>query len=173
MRNITTIVIHHSVTPQSWSKEKTLKVIDDEHHNPNIHSFKNGIGLYVAYHMLIFPDGNIKDTRPINEVGHHAGNLPVNNVSVGICLIGNFETDQPTPEQSDSLKRILKSLMADYGITRDNIKLHKEVRLKPTACPGKNITHAYIDSLLVHRPSLHQRLLRRARLLRLRLKRHS
>lgn len=171
MRNITTIVVHHSVTPQNWSKDKTLSVIDKEH--KNLHPIKNGIGYHIAYHMIIFADGNVKDTRPLNEVGYHAGNLPVNNVSVGVCLIGNFETDEPTPEQSDSLKRILKSLMVDYSIMRDNIKLHKEVRLKPTACPGKNITHAYIDSLLVHRPSIRQRLLRRARLLRLRLKRKS
>ena len=168
MRKIDTIVLHHSVTPQNWNITKTLSVIDKEHKKDHPH--KNGAGYHISYHFCIFPSGEVIDTRPVNEVGFHAGNYPVNLVSIGVCLIGNFENDLPTEKQSSALKSLLKSLIAQYGIKPENIKLHKEVRLNPTACPGKNVTHEYIDSLLKQKPSMKTRLIRSARALRLRLR---
>lgn len=166
MRNINTIVLHHSCTPQSWPMQKTIDVINEEH--KKLHPVNSSIGLRISYHFLLFPDGSVKSTRPINEIGYHAGNFAVNVVSIGLCLIGNFENDKPTEKQTSALKRLLESLTKQYGISKSNIKLHKEVRLQPTACPGKNITHAYIDKLLEHKPSIRHRMLRRMRLLRLR-----
>jgi N-acetyl-anhydromuramyl-L-alanine amidase AmpD len=164
MRQIKTLVIHHSTDPQDWAHEKTIKTIDKEH--KKLHPTKNSIGYHIAYHFLIFKDGTIQGTRPVNEVGYHAGSLPVNLVSIGICLIGNFEKDKPSTEQTNTLRNLLKSLMGQYGLQREDIKLHKEVRLSPTACPGKNITHKYIDSLLEIKPGILSRMIKRIRMLK-------
>lgn len=166
MRTINTIVIHHSCTPQDWSIKKTIDVINEEH--KKLHAVANSINLHVSYHFLVFPDGTVKDTRPVNEIGFHAGNFPVNLVSIGVCLIGNFETDKPTEKQSKALKTLLGSLTKQYKIPLSNIKLHKEVRLSPTLCPGKHITHKYLDDLLAHKPSMKSKILRKLRLIRFR-----
>lgn len=168
MRTINTIALHHSVTPADWSVDKTVKAIEREHLKFKAQGQVTSVSYNIAYHTLIFPDGTVKQTRALSDIGFHAGNWPVNQVSIGVCLIGNYENDQPTAKMGSALKTLLESLINQYNIPKSNIKLHKEVRLLPTACPGKNINHAYIDSLLIHKPTMADRLARRLRILSLR-----
>jgi len=69
--------------------------------------------------------------------------------SIGICLDGNFEFDEPSNKQLESLSLLLKDLIIKYKIRKDKILLHKDVREKlienkglipigdATKCPGK------------------------------------
>lgn len=118
------IVLHHSVTPQDWDFAKTMANIKGSH------------GGVSPYHRVIGKDWMYVDPN-MQEVKYHAGNYPVNLVSVGVCLAGNFVNDTLTAYQKNTLRTVLKQLMQQYGIKRANIKLHREVRLQPTACPGK------------------------------------
>lgn len=137
-------ILHHSVVPQSWGKEQTITNIKNSH---------DGV---VPYHVVIGKDWTYTDPNQ-KEVKLHAGNYPVNLVSVAVCMNGNFVTDTPTPYQREQLKKTLKGWMGQYSITRANIKLHREVRLKPTACPGK-LDQNFISLLLTPTMTCEQQL---------------
>lgn len=119
-----TIVLHHSVTPQTWGKDQTMNNIKGSH---------AGVS---PYHRVIGKDWVFTDTNLL-EVKWHAGNYPVNLESVAVCLAGNFVNDTLTANQQTQLRNTLKEWMLKWGIKRANIKLHREVRIQPTACPGK------------------------------------
>ena len=98
------------------------------------------------YHRVIGKDWTFTDTN-LEEIKPHAGNAPVNLISIAVCMAGNFVNDTPTAYQREQLKQTLNELMAKYSLKRDSIKLHREVRLKPTACPGK-LDQNFISILL-------------------------
>lgn len=135
MREINAIVIHHSADPQKDS-DKALNNINQTHKKA-LHPTPNGYGYHIAYHFVIMKDGNVIKTRPIKEIGYHAGNWDVNTKSVGICLSWNFEVEKPTKEQLEAMRDLISELQSGYW-NKLEIKLHREI--KPTACPGKNFT---------------------------------
>ena len=130
----TTIVLHHSVTDQSFDQAKTMGIIKGSH---------SGIS---PYHVVIGKDWVYTDPNQL-EVKYHAGNYPVNLESIAVCMVGNFLNDTPMVYQRVQLKKTLEDWMKKYGILRTGIKLHREVRLSPTACPGK-LDQNYISLLL-------------------------
>ena len=133
------LVIHHSTTPIAWPKQKTVDVIESTHK-------QNGLtspGGNIAYHILIGHNW-VYQGRSEASVGYHAGHWWTNLTSVAICLTGNFNDDQPTEFQKEELARQIKRFKKLYKIER--ILLHRQI--KPTACPGQNITHAFIDEIL-------------------------
>jgi len=96
----------------------------------------------LAYHFVIgngrgAPDGQI-EAGPRwrgQQPGAHAGSSEVNNVGIGICLVGDFEKGQPTPAQMQSLVRLVRYLQQRYGIKADKVLMHRDVHA--TECPGK------------------------------------
>ena len=60
-----------------------------------------------------------------------------NNIAIGICLVGNFETHSPTKKQMESLEALLHYLQKRTGIKKNMIMPHSKINVKPTACPGK------------------------------------
>jgi len=54
--------------------------------------------------------------------------------SIGICLVGDFTTYAPSPRQMDALVFLVRALMAEYGISADNVFPHSFVHA--TECPG-------------------------------------
>lgn len=133
------IIIHHSATgnggAESFGREHQKK-------------WPNGLG----YHFVV---GNGTDTKDGQiEVGPrwrrqgegidgaHAGNERYNKHGIGICLVGDFDGGRPTREQLVALRRLCKALMQKYGITRDRIYPHGDVRKGHTDCPGKNFPMA-------------------------------
>lgn len=128
------LVIHHSVTPQKWSEKKTVDLIQRSHKQRGL--AYDGL---IAYHYLFGKDWTYVG-RPAQSVGYHSGSWLTNQTSIALCLVGNFNVDTPTPWQEGELKKYL-------GLYRHlTIKLHREV--KSTACPGLNLTRAYLGSLL-------------------------
>jgi hypothetical protein len=53
---------------------------------------------------------------------------------IGICLVGDFTTTAPSQRQMDSVVRLVRALMAEYGIPADNVVPHSFVHA--TECPG-------------------------------------
>lgn len=142
MRNITEIVIHHSVSPRDQELEKSI-VSFDKNHKDRLHPEENGFGLHIAYHFVIGGDGRYRATRPLNEVGYHASNLTVNKRSVGVCFCGNFDQETPSKEQMSTAMDIIAKLKENLPITK--ITGHRTHASK--SCPGKNFTDAMIKSL--------------------------
>lgn len=116
------IVVHHTA---STAKE-TVEQIHNFHINNNGWA---GIG----YHFYIRKDGTIYRGRPEEYIGAHCENY--NSVSLGICLEGNFEIEQPTDNQLKSLSELLQHLKQKYG----NVQIVGHRDLNATACPGKNL----------------------------------
>ncbi|MDA1014744.1 MAG: peptidoglycan recognition family protein, partial [Planctomycetota bacterium] len=96
----------------------------------------------VGYHFVI---GNGKGTRDgVVEPtfrwrqqmhGAHAGSADHNEHGIGICLIGNFENNQPTNAQREALIQLVQSLARDHKIEVDGVIGHGQI--KNTKCPGR------------------------------------
>ncbi len=132
MRNISYIIIHHSVSSRDMDKDQAIALLDRSHKR-KLHWWKNSKGLYIAYHYVILGNGEVVNTRDIKEIGHHAGVPKINNDGIGICLTGNFEKELPSEAQYKSLAKLIRDLKIAYPDAA--ILKHKDV--KATACPGK------------------------------------
>jgi hypothetical protein len=129
------IVIHHSATPSG-----TMESIDQGHRD---RGFSNGAG----YHFLInngraegTADGQVTPTsRWLEQLdGAHTKvreHPELNTEGIGICLIGNFDQEPPTPAQMASLEMLVLALRDRYDIPLERILGHGE--LKNTRCPGR------------------------------------
>ena len=116
------IVIHHTAS--------TAKETVEQIHNFHINN-KGWAG--IGYHFYIRKDGTIYKGRDEKYSGVHCENY--NSVSLGICLEGNFEIEQPTEKQLTNLSELIQYLKKKYG----NIQVVGHKDLNATACPGKNL----------------------------------
>ncbi|WNF36655.1 N-acetylmuramoyl-L-alanine amidase [Bacillaceae bacterium IKA-2] len=97
------IAIHHSLTRAELSGSNA-----EGYANYHVNSLDwPGIG----YHFVIEKDGTIKWCNDVSLRTYHVGNY--NNQSVGICLSGDFRTDQPTEAQKSSLIDLVNALKRD------------------------------------------------------------
>lgn len=130
---IRNIVIHHSATKGSQKFSTFLKAID-QNHKDRLHPRPNGLGSHIAYHYVISSNGEVKATRPENEVGYHAGKWTTNISSLGICLQGDFTKESIPVEQLEAAKSLVYELREEYGLSPDKVLPHSKI--KATACPG-------------------------------------
>lgn len=128
------IVIHHSATPNGSAKAF------DYFHRAKRH-MKNGL----AYHFVIGNGSGAQNGKI--EVGNrwkkqiaggHCSNQKMNQIGIGICLVGNFQKQRPTNRQLQSLADLVRHLQKEFGIPKSRVIVHKEVKQKSTLCPGKN-----------------------------------
>ena len=91
----------------------------------------------IGYHYLIRKDGTIERGRPRDTVGAHC--YGENWHSVGVNIVGNFETNEPTAAQIEAAERLVAVLCRLYGLvpSGDTIKGHRD--FNATACPGENL----------------------------------
>lgn len=111
------IVIHHTATTSDLT-------VEDIH---RIHLNEKYIG--IGYHYFISKNGTIFTGRPEKYIGAHA--YPINSISLGICLSGNFQVEKPTENQINSLIEILKLMKSKYPNAK--IISHSEV-IKTEEC---------------------------------------
>ena len=126
------IVIHHSAT-----LEGSAEIFDRQHRQ---RGFWNGLG----YHFVICNgtsgrrDGEIQvGDRWIKQInGAHCNVSNMNEVGIGICLVGDFENGQRvTPRQMESLVSLVRSLQKSYNISADHVVRHSDIK-HTTECPG-------------------------------------
>ncbi len=91
-----------------------------------------------GYHFIIgngilCKDGEVYRARSTKYVGAHA--YGYNKKSIGICLIGNFDSNTPTDKQYQSLISLIRSLQIDFKINK--VIGHIETGLSKKSCPGK------------------------------------
>lgn len=112
------IIVHHSAadtpTPQfdainEWHKERDFTLSE--------------LGFYVGYHYVIEKDGQLKTARREYEVGCHT--IGENEQSIGVCLVGNFDVSDPTPQQLATLGDLLTSLCTRYSLDESEIFPHR------------------------------------------------
>lgn len=141
---ISKLVIHHSVTPRDFDFNRTIQSIN-RNHALRLHPEMNGLGLHIAYHYCIGGSGETKQTRPDNEAGWHASNLLVNHASLGICLFGNFDKEEPSTQQLAELVKLVDFLKKQYSIQGKQVYGHREFAQK--TCPGTNFSDKLLQDI--------------------------
>jgi hypothetical protein len=138
------IVVHNSGTRQG-----NARVFDYYHRR--VRRMKNGL----AYHFVI---GNGTSTgngeieigdrwrRQIN--GGHVHSDYLNNIALGICLVGDFNRDQPTRAQLDSCEELIRYLRERCGKADGRaipVRPHREVNPPrwATDCPGDAFPYSW------------------------------
>jgi hypothetical protein len=90
----------------------------------------------LAYHVIIGVDGTIYEGRD----PAFRGDTGTTYDTTGHFLVvveGDFEIDQPTPAQLDSLAAVLAWAAVHYGVSPDTISGHRDHAA--TLCPGRNL----------------------------------
>jgi hypothetical protein len=135
------IVIHHSATPAG-----SASVFDRMHREKGWDE--------LGYHFVI---GNGTDSSngevevgprwPKQKWGAHAKTPDnrFNDYGIGICLVGNFDIERPTPQQLKSLASLTAWLMKTYRVPAGNVIGHRDT--KATECPGRNLSIAQVRRL--------------------------
>ena len=131
------IVVHHSA-------DSNNSIRGMEHYHRHDRRMENGL----AYHFVIgngvnTTDGKIYvcDRWKRQIQGGHIGSAALNEIAIGICLVGNFEKTLPTTKQKSSLKALVSRLRSRTGIPYNRIYTHRQFHhhkeLKSTICPGR------------------------------------
>lgn len=126
LATISTIVVHHSAT-ETGTPEAFARYHVEANGWPDI-----------GYHYVIGKDGTVWKTNRASTISYHAGNA--NGHSLGVCLVGNFDREQPTQAQWLALVELLNGLMQAFGISADRVVGHREVPGTRKSCPGRNIS---------------------------------
>jgi hypothetical protein len=127
------IVVHHSGTSGG-----NAKIFD------YYHSEERGMENGMAYHFVIgngtdSGDGQIEvGRRWLRHLqGGHLASETLNEISIGICLVGDFSRNRLGPRQTASLIELVQYLRKLVPETRLKFRLHREINTRPTECPGR------------------------------------
>ena len=126
MRSITKVIVHHSASPRDTT---TTEMIRDWHVNGN--GWDD-----IGYHWVIEADGSLHKGRLESVVGAHCRGH--NGDSIGVCVVGDFASGEPTGDQVDTLRGVIAGLLGAYPGAE--VLPHSD--LGSTQCPG-----ALLDSL--------------------------
>jgi hypothetical protein len=125
------VVIHNSATARG-----NAKAFDRYHRN--VKKMKYGM----AYHFVV---GNgsysgageveIGDRWQRQLHGGHLKSMSQNRMSIGICLVGDFNSQRVQDTQLDALDELVTYLQAKCG--KVVVTTHRKINVVPTTCPGK------------------------------------
>ena len=93
---------------------------------------KSSLGFYVGYHRVIEKDGTVVKAREDEEENNAV--LLHNHDSLAVCLVGNFDKEDPTPEQVASLRDVLTEWVDAHDI--DPLSIYPHKKFSNTSCPG-------------------------------------
>lgn len=141
-KKIRFIVIHHTASVSNLDNPKTA-IQNIEYY----HAVKRGWG-DIGYNYLIDPEGNIYEGRKGGEkvIGGHA--KPLNKVSIGIAVLGNYEKNEVPSKVLRSLMGLIREKAKTYKIAVNGNTIYKEKIYNnveghdentPTTCPGRYI----------------------------------
>jgi hypothetical protein len=141
------LVVHNSATRQGSAKAF-------HYYHLRVRKMPNGL----AYHFVIgngssTGDGQIEIgprwTRQVN--GGHVHSDYLNNISLGICFVGDYNRDKPTKRQLEALEELVRYLRKRVGRVEGKIsivKAHREINPPrwPTDCPGDRFPYRWLHS---------------------------
>lgn len=141
-------VLHHTWSPtaKQYKGQSTWEGIRNYHVNER--GWRD-----IGYHLGIGPDSSLWLLRPVTMTGAHStgyykGNA-VNYCSIGIAMIGNYDTEDPAPIMGATID-VLAAVHRVFGLGSDDLHFHREFQNK--SCPGNRI------KLDVWRAALHNAL---------------
>jgi hypothetical protein len=152
MRNIDSIVIHHSVTDK-YNKDIWAVSVEGHDYVPGL--YINGREYKGNYHYLVFYDGEIKNPVPEERYTYHCGVYNINLTSLAICFVGDYSTNTPENKALVSAKLQIDDIKRRFNIK--NIFGHRE--LYTTRCPGDWYN---LSSIMEAQMTLTQQIIRKA-----------
>jgi hypothetical protein len=141
------IVVHNSGTRQGNARAF-------EYYHRQVRKMQNGL----AYQFVIgngtsSGDGQVEVgdrwRKQIN--GGHVHSDYLNNIAIGICLVGDFNHDKPTAKQLEALDELIRYLRQRVGKSDGKwaiVKAHKEINPPqwPTDCPGNDFPYRWLHN---------------------------
>lgn len=105
-------VIHHTAGYDQYSGSEATRLVY------MLHAYTRNWG-DIGYNYIIDKDGNIFEGKGGGDgvFGYHASR-EANQMSIGIALIGNFTSSNPTPAALSSLKSLLAEKAVLFGIPK-------------------------------------------------------
>ncbi len=140
--NWTHIIVHHS-----WSTDHDTLDWQSvrRYHRDNLGWSVEG------YHFgieKINGEYEILMGRPLNMNGAHTRGM--NEKSIGLCVIGQFDTNEVPKEAYEKLSILVKMLMDMFKIKIDNVKKHQYYSSYKT-CPGTKFDMDYFKREFVNK----------------------
>lgn len=137
------IIVHNSGT-----RSGNARIFDIYHRR--VRKMVNGL----AYHFVI-GNGHSSGDGEV-EVGHrwtaqinggHVASDYLNDISLGICLVGDYNRELPTKKQIAVLQELITCLRLRVGKIQGHpamVYAHKEINPRPTDCPGKRFPYRWL-----------------------------
>jgi hypothetical protein len=126
---VSLLIVHHTSIPTQadYAGAATIKGIQTAH-------MDDRHWIDIGYHFLIGTEGKVYRGRPETVIGSHC--IP-NTAKVGISVIGDYQSEQPTAAARAALVQLLAHLAGKHGLTVQRIAGHKDYM--STDCPGDNL----------------------------------
>ena len=124
MRTVSSIIVHHTATPQTWTLEK-------------IRAFHKTKWSEIGYHYVIERDPLLlRVGRRSDRAGAHCKGA--NRNSLGIVIVGNFEEETLDRQTLGFAAQAVADLCVSYGLTSSDVYGHNHAPGGTTAtvCPG-------------------------------------
>lgn len=93
----------------------------------------------IGYHIGVEWIGSYYEAllgRMLTESGAHTKENGMNNSSIGICCVGNFDIAPVPASQMDKLIQVTRSMMEIFNIPVYNVQRHSDYATHKS-CPGK------------------------------------
>jgi hypothetical protein len=134
------ITIHHTATPQNLARTTADKLQALQRFSQSESTLGNGrpkrAWADIPYHLYVAADGTVAEGRPLRFVGD--SNTPYDPTGHLLVVVeGNFENEELTPAQRQTLDRLLPSLARRYRVPADSIAAHRD--FAETLCPGRSL----------------------------------
>lgn len=132
------ITVHHTAMPGRRLQGRPIESVAGTLRQIQKNHMQGEGWADIGYHFLIDPDGRIYEGRRIEWVGAHAGRSGGKNHNernLGICLLGNFDEEQPSAQALAALDSLVAHLRQRYQIAQSSVFGHCD--FKDTACPGQ------------------------------------
>ena len=140
------IIVHHSggtkADPLADTSHHTFQIIKDYH-------VSLGWG-DIGYHWVIEKSGKIWEGLAEHEEGAHT--IGMNDKSIGICVVGNFNLTVPTPEQEESLKVVYKDIISRYPTLTGQIFPHRA--FADRTCYGTNLPDNWAQKVVIDKEEI-------------------
>lgn len=141
------IIVHHSFTPRDLPANQAENSFNQYHKSRGFPI--SSLGWYIGYHYVIYGGGELRQYRKDNENGAHCKEQGMNFQSLGVCLSGNFDTEQPSAEQVQALRQLLSAKTAAFQIAPANVYPHRQFA-PYKSCYGNLLADDWARNLIIN-----------------------
>jgi hypothetical protein len=134
MGDIREITVHHTGFPEAWLADDMAATANHLAEIQTLHSDPTGRNWAdIGYHYAVDRMGRIWQLRDLRFQGAHVKNHNAHNA--GIVVLGNFDWQTPTTQQTTALTTLLNFMRDAFHPI--HVATHRELADSPTSCPGK------------------------------------